>query len=318
MCPRDRRRTIGGAEVVGVSLGVSALVGGVLVGGALGLLGFDADGFDADGFEPGAVELGALERLGLAGLVPAARGDEGRRGSRSGGTKDGSGPDAGAVDSRADSMSNPPDSSRDAGGALSEVGSDVLSAVGSDVLARTRPGMTGGAPPRRRTTVFSPTADIVEGGITGAGGSASASAADAGREERIGAGELTRRCTASREGNDAGELDAGGRAAPRGCARRVRGRVGEGSELEGLSSIASSSTSAGLIRCSSSGAAGRSRRRARLRTRPVSCTSSEWTSSVSATAVGRRVTRKSFGVCWIIAGVPKVGRSGGSSMKSPR
>ena len=155
----------------------------------------------------------------------------------------------------------------------------------------TCPGTTVGPPPRRRTTVVLCTPGNLNEGIFGAsGGSIPAGPlAATGRRLPADAGLETFRRTAS----GAGRLDVGGagRWLERGFAVILRGRGTGGKAVAVGSSSAVASSSRGVIRCSSSGAEGRSRRLARLFTRPEIFTSTACVNSVSATARGRRVTR---------------------------
>jgi len=153
----------------------------------------------------------------------------------------------------------------------------------------TSPGTRAGPPPRRRTTVVLSTPGNDDGGISGTGVGSVWAADPTGRSAPTEAGLETRRRTAS----GVGRVEAGGagRAPVLAFAamRRGRGAGGRGAGSDGSSM--SSTSSAGVIRWSSCGADGRSCRRARLLTRPATCMSTVWVSSVSATAVGRRVTR---------------------------
>jgi len=157
--------------------------------------------------------------------------------------------------------------------------------------ARTWPGTTAGPPPRRRTTVVLSTPGKVDGGICGAVGGSKSGAPDAatGRSPEADAGLETRRRTASGEGR----VDVGGegRWVARGFAEILRGRGVTGAGVGAGSSSSSSASSSARIRCSSSGPEERSRRLAWRFTRPATCMSTACVSSVSATAVGRRVTR---------------------------
>jgi hypothetical protein len=98
-------------------------------------------------------------------------------------------------------------------------------------------------------------------------------------------------------------------------------RVGAG-EAAGADSTISSSTSAGIWRCVSSAGGsfdvGLPPRRARADIIPSRSGSMSCAIGSVVTVIGRWVVRKSSNERPNVAGRPKLGRMGGSSMKSPR
>jgi len=274
--PRERRRTMGAAVVDGLD--------------GVGLDGVGLDGVGLDdvgrrgtnsGYSAGGVD--SAEAEGAPGSSGAGRpggrstddvaGGEGRSGWVEAGWGDG----AAAVGRTSDVSVNAPGLSPDG------------ASTGASDRDTTSPGTMAGPPPRRRTPVVLSTPGNIEGAISGTAAGSAWSADPTGRSVPTEAGLETRRRTAS----GVGRVEAGG--AGRGLAlafaamRRGRG-AGGGDEGTDCSSM-SSSSSEPVMRWSSCGAAGLNWRRARRLTRPATCMSTVWVSSVSATAVGRRVTR---------------------------
>ena len=221
--PRERRRTIGGVLVVGAE-------GVARSGSRCGSGDREPDG---DSVPESVAGSGAL--LGVR---------SGRPGELGGVAGDILGPSGGRE------------------GAPTPAAAGVVSwgssGLGASIeLARTRPGTTAGPPPRRRTTVVSPTPGKVDGGSSGAAGISATSAAVDARVAGEGVGAATRRRTASREGRlEVGRPLVDG-FVEEAWARRERGRGAGGRALAGASSRRSSSTSSDVMRCSRSGPAAR-------------------------------------------------------------
>ncbi len=303
--PRERRRTMGAAVVAGLE--GAGLEGAGLEGAGLEGAGLDDAGLDDAGLDDAGLDDAGLDDFGRrgtrsgwsAGGVDSAEA-EGAPGSSGAGRPEGAGVEVAGSEGRLGWVEAGPGDGAAAVGRTSDCSADApgLSPDGASTGApgadrdTTSPGTMAGPPPRRRTTVVLSTPGNDDGGISGMDVGSVWAADPTGRSAPTEAGLETRRRTAS----GVGRVDAGGagRAAVLAFAamRRGRGAGGRGAGRDGSSmSSRSSKSSAGVIRWSSCGADGRSCRRARLLTRPATCMSTVWVSSVSATAVGRRVTR---------------------------